>query len=221
MQTQLLVRALSAIPTSPTIISLEVFQSKSGISGKTVARQVLYFLGKFGIGSFASGGVRFSNTDRLKAALVAIEMGCDIELISKRIDWRDFECLTAHILDSLGYHIKSNLRLVKPRIELDVVGIKANFAIMVDCKHWNYNNASALSRFAKKQENRTKILLNKDERLHRALPVLVTLHSSNVHYCDGVPIVPISKFKLFVIDLDGYEDTVRLVNRQNNRSVVH
>jgi hypothetical protein len=76
---------------------------------------------------------------------------------------------------------------------------------VIDCKHWNYNNASALSRFAKKQENRTEILLNKDEGLDRALPVLVTLHSSIVQYSDGVPIVPISKFKLFVLDLDGYE----------------
>jgi hypothetical protein len=193
---------------------LEVFQSKSGISGKTVARQVLSFLGKFGIGSFVSGGVKFSNTDRLRAALFAIEMGCDIELISKRIDWRDFEYLTSHILNSLGYHIKSNLRLIKPRIQLDVVGINQNFAIVIDCKHWNYNNLSALSRFAKKQENRTKILLNKDEQLHYAVPVLVTLHSSNVLYFDGVPIVPISKFKLFVVDLDSYEGSIRFVNRQ-------
>ena len=213
MQTQLLVRALSAIPTSSSIISLETFQSNSGICSKTVARQVLHFLGKFGIGSFVSSGVKFSNTDRLEAALFAIEMGCDIELISKRIDWRDFECLTSHILHSLGYHIKSNLRLTKPRIELDVVGINSNFAIVVDCKHWKYNNLHALSKFAKKQENRTKILLNKNEELYRAVPVLVTLHSSNVHYFSGIPIVPISKFKLFIMDLHSYEGDVKFVNR--------
>jgi hypothetical protein len=146
-------------------------------------------------------------------------MGCDIELISKRIDWRDFECLTSHILNSLGYDIKCNLRLTKPRIELDVVGINANFAIVIDCKHWNYNNLSALSKFAKKQKDRTKILLNKNEELDCAVPVLVTLHSLNVHYFYGVPIVPISKFKLFVIELDSCEGSVKFVNRKKDRSM--
>jgi hypothetical protein len=44
--------------------------------------------------------------------------------------------LTAEILSSKNFGVIKNLIMTKPRMEIDVVGIRLGVAILIDCKHW-------------------------------------------------------------------------------------
>jgi Holliday junction resolvase-like predicted endonuclease len=132
-------------------------------------------------------------------------MGCDIEQISKKLTWKDFEALASKILKLSGYKTAIHVTFSKPQMEIDVVGIKSKFAITVDCKHWKHGSIAILSFYTKRQTERTKILLVKKSNISFAIPIILTLHSTKVRFIKGTPIVPITEFKSF---LDGLEDNL-------------
>jgi len=99
----LLAKAVPAV--SPQEITLEEFQSKSGIVSKTTAKDVLEYIVNNGIGISTSNRSQylFSKADKMKLAMLALQRGCDIESISKSVSWKDFEALASEILSLCGY----------------------------------------------------------------------------------------------------------------------
>jgi hypothetical protein len=215
----LLAKAVSAV--SPQEITLDEFQAQSGIVSRTTAKDVLEYIVNNGIGIPTStrNHYLFSKADRMKLAMLALQRGCDIESISKSISWKDFEALTSEILGLYGYLTKTNIRLSKPsRIEVDVIGINNNkLAIVADCKHWKRYSLSSISSYAEKQIERTKILYRakrrtKQDNIAHAIPIILTLYSVDVEFIDGVPIVPISKFKSFIEDISLYLSELQVIS---------
>jgi hypothetical protein len=197
----LLVKALAAMEPETTP---EKFQAASGIAGRSVAKSVLDFLASNDIGATAKGVIKFSGPDRLYAATLALQMGCDIEQVSGHLSWRDFEKLASEVLGSFGYRTQTNVQLTKPRMEIDVVGVSSGFAIAVDWKHWKRGSLSSMARFAKKQAARTERLLGHDSKISLAVPAIMTLHAESVRFAGGIPVVPVHKFKSFVMDVKGF-----------------
>ena len=219
MHPVLLVKAVSAV--SAQEITLDEFQAQSGIVSRTTAKDVLENIVNNGIGIPTStrNHYLFSKADRMKLAMLALQRGCDIESISKSISWKDFEALTSEILGLYGYLTKTNIRLSKPsRIEIDVIGINNNkLAIVADCKHWKRYSLSSISSYAEKQIERTKILSRakrrtKQDNIAHAIPIILTLYSVDVEFIDGVPIVPISKFKSFIEDVSLYLSEIQVIS---------
>jgi hypothetical protein len=215
----LLAMAIPAI--SPSEITLKQFQAKSGIVSKATARDVLEYIVNNGIGVISSQDhYFFSKADRMKLAILALQSGYDIEKISKSISWKDFEALTSEILNLSSYITETNIHFSKPcRMEIDVVGVNSKLAIVADCKHWKRNNLSSLSSYARKQVKRTKILFQRIRRKKRrgkgisyAVPILLTLYSTDIQFIDGVPIVPISKFKSFIEDVPLYLQEIQVIS---------
>jgi hypothetical protein len=215
----LLAKAVSAV--SAQEITLDEFQAQSGIVSRTTAKDVLEYIVNNGIGIPTStrNHYLFSKADRMKLAMLALQRGCDIESISKSISWKDFEALTSEILGLYGYLTKTNIRLSKPsRIEVDVIGINNNkLAIVADCKHWKRYSLSSISSYAEKQIERTKILSRakrrtKQDNIAHAIPIILTLYSVDVEFIDGVPIVPISKFKSFIEDVSLYLSEIQVIS---------
>ena len=89
-------------------------------------------------------------------------MDFPLDEISIVLDWRDFEGLAAEILSSKNFAVIKNLMLTKPRMEIDVVGIRLGIAILIDCKHWKRYNTSSLKSAVQKQIERTKAICCKD-----------------------------------------------------------
>jgi hypothetical protein len=82
MHSELLARALTGISPETTV---EEFRIRAGIRSKPIAENVLDFLSNNGIGTSSGTRILFSNEDKLKIAILAIKMGCDIEQISKKL----------------------------------------------------------------------------------------------------------------------------------------
>jgi hypothetical protein len=211
MHPDLLVKVLAAIEPE-TIITLDEFQAASGISSSSVAKSMIDFLAANNIGSISKSRIKFSGSDRLYAAVVALQMSCDIEQISRYLSWKDFEKLASEVLRSFGYRTRTNVRLVKPRMEIDLVGTSADgFTIAVDCKHWKRNNLSSITSFSQKQVARSERLLKYDKTISQVVPVMLTLHAESVMFVGRVPLVPIHRFRSFIIDVKGFLPEIYVV----------
>jgi len=98
-----------------------------------------------GFGTLTDSFYYFEAGDKLKIAISFLQHGLPLDEISIALDWRDFEGLTAEILSSKNFAVIKNLMLTKPRMEIDVVGIRLGIAILIDCKHWKTYSQSSLS----------------------------------------------------------------------------
>src|SRR5919108_3103516 len=212
VQPALLALALPAI--SQRASRLEEFQTRSGIVSKRTAGLVLEYLLGRGIGQASARGLySFSKSDRVKLALLAIQNGNDIERISNCLSWQDFEAFASNLLKISGYVTECNLYFSKPsRMQIDVVGINrdSSLAIVIDCKHWKRNHLSSISLYARKQARRASDLLIHKKMISHAIPVVLTLHSMDIQFVDGIPLVPISKFNSFVRELPLYFDEIEV-----------
>jgi Restriction endonuclease len=213
VQPNLLAKAISAISKD---ITLEEFRAKSGIAGKTMARYVLDYLVKNGIGESFRHCYSFSNEDRMKLAVLALQSGTDIEMISKSLSWQDFEAFASQLLNLSGYVAECNLNFSEPsRMQIDVVGINydSRLAIVVDCKHWKRNNLSLISSYARKQAQRTSVLLLQiRKKISHAIPVILTLYSMDIRLVGGVPVVPIVKFNSFIKDVPLHISKIKVIS---------
>jgi Nuclease-related domain len=204
MHTNLMVRILAAIEPEK-VMTIDRFNEVCGVSTKSVSKNMLDYLQTNHIGSISKDTIMFSGSDRLRGAILALQMGGDIEQVSTNISWRDFEKLTSEVLRSFGYHTRTNLRIAKPRMEIDVVGTSPDgLAIAVDCKHWKRSSLSSISNFSQKQAERAERLVEYDNTISQVVPVMLTLHVESVRFIDAIPIVPIHKFKSFVMDVKGF-----------------
>ena len=208
---------LKSIQSMNNEITLNDFKTKTGIESVTVLKQLLGFLFQHKIGLLLEKNgkktLSFSDVDRIKTSLLLLELGCDIQECSKLLSWKDFEYFTSELLNLFEYKTKVNIVLSKPRIQLDVIGIKNNFAITIDCKHWRYNNNTTLSIYAEKQKRRSLLWLNRQMTITTVLPIIITLFSSDFRIIQGVPIVPIVALKSFLNDFDKYEDSITLIKK--------
>jgi len=105
-----------------------------------------------------------------------------------------------------------NLILTKPRMEIDVIGIRLGIAILIDCKHWKRYSTSSLTNAVKKQIERTKKYVEKTQGAI-AVPVIVTLYQDKVNFIENVPIVPIFQFSSFIDEFYGNIDQMKTIGK--------
>ena len=195
----------------PGGISVEDFSAVTelnSIDSKTILDEFV----KNDIGSKQDDSYYFETSDKLKIAVALLEKGFPIDEISVALDWRDFEGLTAEILSSKNFAVIKNLILTKPRMEIDVIGIRLGIAILIDCKHWKRYSTSSLTSAVKKQIERTKKYVEKTQGAI-AVPVIVTLYQDKVNFIGNVPIVPIFQFSSFIDEFYGNIDQMKTIGK--------
>jgi len=150
--------------------------------------------------------------NKLKNVISAIESGVPIEEASRDVDWKDFEGLVAEILESKNFEVTRNFRMKKPTMEIDVVGIHLNTAVLIDCKHWKRMSNSALEKIVLKQIERVKHYVTSTNE-NMAAPVIVTLYQEATKFVNRVPIVPIMQFSSFIDEFYGNLEEIRTVEK--------
>ena len=150
--------------------------------------------------------------NKLKSALSDIKSGVPIEEASRDVDWKDFEGLVAEVLESKNFEVVRNFRMKKPTMEIDVVGIRLDTAVLIDCKHWKRMSNSALEEIVQKQIERVKHYVSITDEI-MAAPVIVTLYQEGVKLINKVPIVPIMQFSSFIDEFYGNLEDIRIVEK--------
>ncbi|RNJ76649.1 MAG: hypothetical protein EB830_03520 [Nitrosopumilus sp. H13] len=192
-------------------VSTRDFGAATGL-GDSDSQELLDALKKEGIGVLRGSFYHFEDGDRLRVAVELLKEGHPIDEISEALHWRDFEGLTAEILSSMGFAVMRNLVLTKPRMEIDVVGVRLGIAMLVDCKHWGRTSTSAMRTAVTKQVERTRHYVAKTPG-SAAVPVMVALHRGDIDFVGRVPIVPISGFASFVDEFYGNLDRMQTIRR--------
>lgn len=198
-------------------IKFDDFRVKIGIGSFSVFKQLLNFLAhnKIGIQLDTNGKqtLLFSEMDRIRASFLSLQMGCDIQECSKVLSWKDFEYFTSELLTMFEYSTKVNIVLSKPRAQLDIIGIKNDFAITIDCKHWKYSNKTTLTIYAEKQIRRTMLWLEREKKITKAIPMIITLDNAIFKFINGVPVVPILTLKSFLKEFDKQDESILLIRK--------
>jgi len=199
MNLQTLVKGIQGI--IPGGLSIKDFSMATQTS-EDLAREILDNFMQNGIGRYEGEQVYFEESDKLKTGILAISMGAAIDEVSRLLKWQDFESLAAEILEKRDFYTTKNVILTKPRMQIDVVGIKSDVAILVDCKHWKNMTQSALQSAVIKQIERTKQYLVKED-VRAAIPAIVTLYQHDLQFIDRVPIIPIHQLDSFCDEFYG------------------
>lgn len=189
-----------------TIEDFSTVTKLNTVDSKTILDEFI----KNNIGTKQNNSYYFEDGDKLKIAVKLLENGSPIDEISVALDWKDFEGLTAAILSSKNFAVIKNLMLTKPRMEIDVIGIRLGVAILIDCKHWKRYSVSSLSTVVKKQIERTKHYVKKTPGAI-SVPVIVTLYQDKVDFIENVPIVPIFQFSSFIDEFYGNIDQMKTI----------
>ncbi len=189
-------------------ISFKEFQKLTKIPNLALD-EILYYLKQNGIGYFSEDHMKFSISDKIKTSMLAISLGITLEDCSRFLNWRDFELFVYEILKNFGYKTQVNLHLSKPHLQIDVIGEKHDFVLLIDCKHWKYDNMSSLNIYAKKQKIRTLYYLEKNRKIQFGIPIIVTLNSK-IRNLEGVHIVSIDKLRSFLNDFDFLDYSYRI-----------
>ena len=176
------------------------------------AKELLQIFLQNGIGVLDENIVDFQNSDRIKASIFAIRNGATIEDVSEFLSWQNFEELVSRVLDENGFIVQKNLILTKPRMEIDVVGVKLGISILIDCKHWKRMTQSALNDIVNKQVERVKRYVEKTESTS-AIPAIVTLHQEKVNFVNKVPIVPVMQLSSFLDEFYGNLDKMKTIEK--------
>lgn len=190
-------------------VSAEDFSAVTKIN-ESDSEKILDELIKNDIGTKMDDFYYFEDGDKLKIAISLIEKGFPIDEISIALDWKDFEGLTAEILTSKNFAVLKNFMLTKPRMEIDVVGIRLGIAMLIDCKHWKRYSRSSLTTAVKKQIERTKQYVAKTSG-SISVPVIVTLYQDKIDFIDNVPIVPIFQFSSFIDEFYGNVEQMKTI----------
>ena len=180
--------------------------TKIRIKNSLLTLDFLDFLSERGVAT-KDKQVNASYYNKIIIALAAVECGADILAVCRLIDWRDFELFTSEIMKFHDYAVYKNYRIKNPTRQIDVVGMRGQNALVLDCKHWKRNSYSGLASAVDKQIERVTLFMKKKKSLgiEYSYPVIVTFLPNGFRYVNQVPIVPISSFNSFLIDFDNYK----------------
>jgi hypothetical protein len=200
-----LAKAIDGIPGSKSVLE---FQSRCKIPGFTTTIELLNFLVSKGIGKRSKSSLIFSEIDKLSLLLFLLQNGCDSKILSSRLGWKDFELFTSIILKRSNYFCQTNVRLRRPRFQIDVVGRAGKTALFVDCKHWKNISTSKRIECAHQQQKRARAYMKIYRNIEIGVPIIVTLNESARRFVDRVPFVAINRLHMFLRDYDLYHDEI-------------
>lgn len=173
-----------------------------GIINQDILNELIFFLDKHGV-RIRKNKIENSAYNKLSIALIAINKGINVVDISSKLNWHDFELFTSELLKYHGYTVYTNFRLKNPKREIDIIGIKSQKAILIDCKHWKKKSITGLKQIVEKQKNRSKLFIQKSNlKVQNVFPIVLTFLPNGNSFINGVPIISINKLNSFLLDFD-------------------
>ena len=159
----------------------------------------------------AAGVVEPSGAPRVLRALVAIDAGVPPDLVARHLDWKDFERFCARLMASRGFRVTLDLRLKRPRAQVDILARSSTMALLVDCKHWARERGPAgLSAVVEKQKARAVLVRKAMKEVEPMAVVVVSLAEERPRFLDGAAIVPVRALGDFLANSPGLADSLAL-----------
>lgn len=149
-----------------------------------------------------------------------VSQGELIEKIIEGIDWKEFEKVVGDILRTHEFNVYNSFRFkTKKNYEIDVIGVKQNIILCIDCKRWKggrYKNSglknaiskqkkrvSEFIKFLKKNPNGKKFFGVEIKKM-KLVPFIVTWLEEDLKMYDNVVVVPVWKLNEFLLNINEY-----------------
>lgn len=166
-----------------------------------------------------------SPLQKILLSVESIRLGSVIDTVCRYLSWQEFEQIVEYALNQNNFETIHHLRfkIGKRKSEIDVVGVRGESMLGIDCKQWRCGNKrSLLEKAASLQNSRVEALagnikfletkIGKKVSARNAIPVIITLIENPFKIVDGVPIVPILKFHDFLNEFYGYMKSIKLIS---------
>ena len=156
--------------------------------------------------------------DRCKLALYAVMNGTPPVNLIEYLKWQEFETLTTLALKEAGFDTRHRLRFTsieKKWLEIDVLGWKKPYVLLIDCKRYKRRagKASSLRKALEEQKMRVEDFTAMLPEIHEnfpfteweyfiALPILITWLPEDFTIYEDMALVPFDKLNSFVLELD-------------------
>jgi hypothetical protein len=127
------------------------------------------------------------------------------------LTWQEFEKFGEECLEEAGFRTERNVR-VKGQgraWQIDLVGVRGELVIAIDCKHWN--TPSYISRFklaAEHQRHATLHLLATVTERRQGLAVILTLREPPAQFSEDVVLVSVERFPSFLSGVTPYAENL-------------
>jgi len=172
-----------------------------------------------GLVKLSNGLVEASMDQRLRLAVAAVELGADIEEVSRALGWREFEEMAAYILEENGFEVHRHLRFRADgrRWEIDLAALRRPYILCAECKRWRRGlRGSALEEMAEGQRRRVEALSGEAAELlpiegwgaATLIPIILSLTTPPRRMIYGVPVIPILELPSFLEAFEGYLDEI-------------
>jgi Holliday junction resolvase-like predicted endonuclease len=143
----------------------------------------------------------------------------DIENLTSQIKWNDFESFVSLILEQNNFKTKKNFRFkTKRKYEIDIVAIKNNLVLCIDCKQWKGGRYKKYSILKAINEHENRVFefikfLEDNEAAKSELkisnnskfqPIIVTLLDEGLIKENNTFIIPMWKLNSFLLEIEKY-----------------
>ncbi|WP_455364020.1 NERD domain-containing protein [[Eubacterium] cellulosolvens] len=162
-----------------------------------------------GLIDLKKGTLEVSKTQRIRLAFTALTEHMSLEMICRSLEWDEFEQLLSTLFSHHDYTVRRNLHIKHrgKRLQIDILAVKDQLILCVDCKHWRYGySQSRMKTAAKKQEARAKavtpsLLISQENTRNRrfyVVPVILVLLDIPFRFIGNIPIVPVHRLNDFL-----------------------
>jgi len=189
------------IPVPAESESLEGYLASKLGSKAAARRAVLEISEEFGLPPEAPRSV--------SAALALTRLGADTGRIARSLTWGEFEDYCAMAVSAAGFAVRRDVRLRRPRRQIDIIAESPTLVLAIDCKHWRRGaGAATLEAPALAQAERTRAYVesSKPVKGRSFLPVLLTMVDTQVRVVSGVPVVPLHVLSEFLASVNRFEE---------------
>lgn len=174
-------------------------------SARTTSRNVRAFLSLI-VQTPDFSNVQLSRTTRLGLASEAVKLGA-IDSVAKALSWQEFEKFVNDCLVSTGFKVRTGIIFEEEnrRWQIDIVAMKGQILLSLDCKHWESGNYP--SKFSNAVEHQNESLLPLVRHIRhkgavagtiRAIPLIITLFTPRDRTVEGVLFVSIGQLSDFL-----------------------
>jgi hypothetical protein len=167
------------------------------------------FASELGI-QITNGEIRLPRESRLEIASAEASRGFPLEA-SRFLEWRDFERFAESCLEEMSFETKRDVRFKMDdrRWQIDVIGVKGELLVCVDCKHWappmspsRFKNPEA-HQVAATRLYAAKLAKEQNSRV-TSLPVILTIFEAHQKLSEKTVIIDVQKLASMLRDLTPY-----------------
>jgi hypothetical protein len=210
----MLIALLEATRGGP--VSVYVFLERIRVAGDTL-NGFLDEAREEGLLYVENGEIIQDISQRLATAVKAVQVGADVEVVSRSLTWLEFEELSARVFEENGFRVMRRFRFMAEgrRWELDLLAVRTPYIICGECKHWGKGIGNQTARgIIETHLEKTEVFAGHLEEFRKrvglvdwlkavVVPMVLTLSATPMEIYRRVPSVSVIALPSFLGEFDG------------------